>query len=336
MREISSAARCTPTSCPMASFSCSCSCGRQREDVSLAGGDRRRERGRRRRQHVQGRLLGRAAPVEFLDLALGGEDAARGGARAARDLASAAEHVAIARDDGRARRRRCTGGLLERVGHPRVADGVADRRPVGAADPQQAPERLASLGRGPALRRRQGADHHEAASAQLALAQHIQPPPRLVVRRHEHRLQQIAQARFGKTLGRGIRFHRIHDRPVMADPERGVGQDGLRRVGVALAGGLEFLERREASREPGKLTLARALFVGPPLALDARRGQVGVACRPGGTGGLDGPLRRAQGLAGDLARPRRHARSRPGCRPPRHRGARSRPRVARAPRAPDR
>ena len=92
------------------------------------------ESGNRVNQPRQRRAIERDPLAQFLDLALGGENAARFGLRAARYQVRSPEHVAA---DGRDRRRRFTrqcDRVLEGLCHVRFGDHLLDRCRMRADD----------------------------------------------------------------------------------------------------------------------------------------------------------------------------------------------------------
>ncbi len=121
------------------------------------------------------------------------------------------------------------------------------------------------------------AGHHETAPPGVVLPHEGDAARRLVVARHDHVLQGIAQAgldgplvprRHLQVVGHGTRLPHGAGR---------IRQHQARRIAVRRPRGLELLERLQAGGRLGEFLLALAQRQAEAVALGAQRGGLGVA-----------------------------------------------------------
>ena len=141
----------------------------------------------------------------------------------------------------------------EIVRDQRVGDGRVDRDACGPVicmtSTDARPGRhgatvpAASRTRHPDLRR---LEHDEAAAADVFLANQIEPGLRLLVRRHDDVLEQIAEAGFDGALVLRLDFEIIGDRALLTDVPVGLRQHHAGGVGIA---GARLLRDPSATRD---------------------------------------------------------------------------------------
>ena len=122
-------------------------------------------------------------------------------------------------------------------------------------------------------------DDDEPASAGIVLAHERQPGRRLIVALDDDVLQQVAEARFHRTLVAAVHVEVVGHRALLADVAVGLHQHHARGIAELGAARGELLERRQPRLDAGQLLLARADVARAPLVLGARRRQLRLARR---------------------------------------------------------
>ncbi len=261
--------------------------GLERAGRRLGRGNRRVERGDRLTQAVDDVLLRLAALAQFLDLALGGEDAARLGALSALDDPRAVEDVAVQRhhrsEDGAdaGQHRRYGARLLEIAGNPGAGQDQPNRRRGGPRHADDVAQRRQAGGR---VRRAVGVlgrltGNHESDAAGIALADEPQSGGGMGLRLDDDVLQPFAEAGFDGALVPPIDLEIVGDRSHLADALGRLGENGACSVAVLGAGGIDLLERRQTRDQRRELVLASSQLEPAGVALRPRLRQHGFARR---------------------------------------------------------
>ena len=202
--------------------------------------------------------LGLHAGTHFLDLALGGQNPPSILATAADHHVPAPRQLAVERRDIQAGGARGAHGRVPRLGDIPAGDHRTQELGVGAADADQVGHRDHTLRGRPGRCRGHLAEHHEAAATGLLLAQQLHTGGRMLVGRHDDVLQQVAEQRLDRAFVPAIHFEVIGHRAALFHAPVGLRQQHAGRLGEPRAGRFEFLERSQASRQPGQIVLAGA------------------------------------------------------------------------------